>query len=287
MVRQQLVADDKSSRCVVLPTLQGDLDHLTAEERTALVRAAAEAIGDRAMIAATVAPCEVSAGEQAEAYLKAGADAINLRYPTNDADAFRTAMADVVAAGADYVIVTDHKSGGFDMNMMGKGPRQPAGLPLDLVSELFAAYPQFKSLIVALPLNECGPKTSKLLAATDNKLNIITETATDQFLEHLYRGAEGFVTGAFVRIFTKICDLHAQGGEEAARPLFFDMLRAIVWTKQYVDREPWLYQNYLANKGIFAGVSFRTERYYDEYMIRYGMEMLALVDSIETKLDTY
>lgn len=273
---------DEGAKTVVLPTIQGDIDYLRFEERTAMVKTAAETVGNRMMVMATVVPSAQSAGEQAHAYLEAGADAINLRYPTDDVERFRAAFDEIVQAGAEYIAITDSKSGGFDMNMMKKGPRPPSGLPEALIVDLFRQNPAFKSLIVALPLNECGPKTSRLLAATEGKLNIIAETATDQFLEHLDRGVEGFVTGCFVRVFQQICSLYDQVGFEAARPLFFAFLRVIVWTKQYVDREPYLYQRYLVDKGIFSMVSFRTPRYIDTYMGRYGSEMLTLAKTLET-----
>lgn len=278
---------DEGATSIVISSNMADIGYLSMAERAALLKAATQTAGDKAMIIATVIPGEMSAGEQTKRFLENGADAINIKYPTNDVATFTDAFNQVVSAGTDYIIVTDHKSGGFDMNNMGKGVRPVAGLPEEVIVNLFRENEAFKSVIVALPLNECGPKTSRLLKATDGKLNIIAETATDQFLEHLDRGAEGFVTGVFVKLFNKICDSYAQGGGDKARPLFFDLLRVIVWTKQYVDREPYLYQRYLQDKGVIANVMFRTERSIDKYMVRYGEEMLALANKLEENINKY
>lgn len=281
----QSVAEEDAHSIVISSNL-GDIGFLSMQERGALVKTAAETAGDQAMIIATVIPGEMSPGAQAAFYLEKGADAINIRFPTNDIPGFTDAFQQVIHAGADYIVVTDYKSGGFDMNMS-KGPRPVSGLPEDLIVKLFEEHDAFRSLIIALPLNECGPKTSRLVQATGGKLNIIAETATDQMLEQLDRGAEGFVTGVFVKFFNTICRLYAEGGADRARPLFFDLLRVIVWTKQYVDREPYLYQKYLQNKGIVQTVKFRTERYIDAYISRYGEDMLELVKKLEADLPKY
>lgn len=278
---------DEGAASIVISSKLADIEHLSMTERCALVNAAAKLAGDRAMVIATVIPDEISVGDQTKLFLENGADAINIRFPTNDVAVFTDAFHQVISAGAEYVIVTDHKSGGFDMNNMGKGVRPVSGLPDDVIASLFQENEAFKSIIVALPLNECGPKTSRLLKATDGKLNVIAETATDQLLEQLDRGVEGFVTGTFVKLFNALCSLYAEGGADRARPLFFDMLRVIVWTKQYVDREPYLYQKYLQDKGILQNVKFRTERYIDEYMVRYGEDMLELVNKLEANLNQY
>ena len=274
---------DEGAQTIFVPGPSGEWQDVSWQERLALVKEAADLAGDRAMIVGTVVPEEMGAGEQAKAYLAQGADAINLRYPTHDVEAVSKALDEVSAAGAEYMIITDFKSGGFDMNA-GPGKRGPAGLPDQVIVELFDRCEAFKSLVMALPLNECGPKSSRLKEATGGTLNIIAETATDQFLEHLDRGVEGFVTGAFVKVFERICALYAEGGANQVRPLFFEFLRAIVWTKQYIHREPYLYRLYLKERGVFDDIIFRTDRPIDEYMIRYGKEMLALVMEVEKKI---
>ncbi|MBQ4253251.1 MAG: hypothetical protein II712_00345, partial [Erysipelotrichaceae bacterium] len=136
----------------------------------------------------------------------------------------------------------------------------------------------FRSVMISLPLNLTGSKCSSLKRKAGERINIIADTATDQFLEQMDRGAEGFTTGVLIRQFNNIYSWFKAGKIEEARSLFFEIIRVIVWTKQYVDREPYFYQLYLKNKGIITDIAYRSERYIDEYMVRYGNEMYAIAE---------
>lgn len=265
---------------IIVPGRLSDTDQLSMEERGLLVQTAARVAGKKACVIATVQPGQLSAGEQTAFYLEKGADAVNIHYPSGDIPALKEAVAQASAAGAEHILLTDSKSGGFDMNSIAKGVRPPVGIPDDAILELFREVPALKGLIISLPLNECGPKTSRLKKALGERINIIADTATDQMPEQLERGAEGFITGAFPKLFNRLFDAHAQGGYAAMRPLFFRFLPVIVWTKQYIHREPYLYQRYLQDAGIIPNVSFRTPRPLDRYMVLYGEEMLKLVKEL-------
>ena len=269
----------EGAETILVPSEIGDLDLLSFEERQALVRAAAEEAGDQALIAAQVTACEISPEDQTKAYLALGADAVCLRMRFTSAEEYEAAADAVIGAGAQHVILTDYGPGGFDMNT---GTKRAAGIPADEILKLFETRKEVKGVIIAVPLNETGSKCSLLAEKTGHQLNIIADTATDQIPEQIDRGAEGFTTGLFVRVFIRICELFKKDREEG-RKLFFSFLRVIVWTKQYVDREPYLYQLYLKNAGIIPVISYRTERYIDEYMERDGAEMEELARETEKR----
>lgn len=272
-------AVNEGAESFIIPSDVGDFDKLSFEEKTQLVRTAAEASACKALILATVVPAEQSVSQQVEAYLKAGATGANIRFPGADDETVRNAVCDAAAAGAEFIMLTDFKAGGFDMNRGGAAP----GISQDLILELLEEHPQFKAVMISLPLNMTGAKCSLLKKAAGERINIVADTATDQFLEQIDRGAEGFTTGVLVHQFNRIYSLYTSGNVEEARSLFFELLRVIVWTKQYVDREPYFYQLYLKNKGLIEEIGYRTERYIDEYMIRYGDEMYVIAEETEKK----
>ncbi|MBR0138268.1 MAG: dihydrodipicolinate synthase family protein [Erysipelotrichaceae bacterium] len=270
-------AVSQGAQSMIVPSDVGDYDHLSFNEKTKLVRVAKEAAGENAAVIATLMPGDESITDQINAYALAGADGYNIRYPGADDDTLKQVFAEAVWAGAEFIVLQDFKAGGFDMNRGGNA----AGISEDLILELLEKYGQFKSLMISLPLNLTGSKCSSLKKKAGDRINIIADTATDQFLEQIDRGAEGFTTGILISQFNNIYNWFVSGKIEEARNLFFEILRAIVWTKQYVDREPYFYQRYLQKKGLISMISFRTDRYIDEYMIRYGEEMLAIAEETE------
>ncbi len=273
----------KGAKSVLLFTDLGDGKYLSQEEKEALVHTAAETAGEKAMVIATLLPGDLSIKEQTVKFLNCGADAVNLQYPASSEEELKANVKEAEEAGAEYIVVTDFKSGGFDMNFGGRG--KPVGLNEDWVISVFNEIEAFKSVILSVPLNVCNQKCTKLTKGTDSRLNVIADTATDQFLEQTDRGAEGFTTGILVSTFNRIYTLFTSGNVEEARKIFFKVLRVIVWTKQYVDREPYLYQLYLQDQGLLNHISYRTERYIDEYMVRYGKEMAELAEETEKECE--
>ena len=268
----------EGAESILVPSVLGDSDLLTFEEKLSLVKCAVQTAGDTAMIIAEVSGEEVPAGKQAEEYLKAGADAVCLRYRFTTEEEYEALVDEVIKAGAEYVVLTDYGPGGFDMNT---GARRAAGIPFDEIVKLYETREQVKSVIISVPLNETGSKCTRLCEKTDHKLNIIADTATDQIPEQIDRGAEAFTTGAFVKVFNAIYKQFTGEDKEAGRKLFFTFLRVIVWTKQGKPRESYLTQLYLQEKGMIPCVSFRREVKIDEYMERYGREMVTL--AVETE----
>lgn len=277
---------DEGAETIIVPSSSGDVDLLSCEERQQLVAAAVKTAGDKAMILATVTESdELSPVEQAKAYLAAGADGLNIRIPTADSDVFATKFEEILGADPGYVVIDDNKSGSVDMNNMGRSAAA-SGVSVRKLAELAAKHASVKAVMIDIPLNECGPKTSAILKETGGKLGIVS-TATDQALEMLDRGSDSLVTPVFVRVMNRLCALFREGGFDRARPLFFDFLRVIVWTKQFIHRGPYLHQLYLKEKGILSEVAFRPDRPIDRYQIAYGREMLDLALDIESKLDQY
>ncbi len=267
----------EGAESILVPSVLGDSDLLTFDEKLQLVSCAAKTAGDAAMIIAEVRG-EEPAGEQTKTFLEAGADAVCLRCRFTGEEAYEALVDEVIKAGADYIVLTDYGPGGFDMNT---GARRAAGIPLDEILKLYKTHSEVKGVIISIPLNETGSKCSKLAAETEHGINIIADTATDQMPEQMDRGAEAFTTGAFVRVFNKICTQFTGTDKEAGRKLFFDFLRVIVWTKQGSPREVYLTQLYLKEKGVLDNVAFRRNGKIDEYMERYGREMVSL--AVETE----
>ena len=176
------------------------------------------------------------------------------------------------------MFLMDYGPGGFDMNT---GARRAAGIPADEILKLHQTRPAVKGVIISIPLNETGSKCTKLRAQSG--LNIIADTASDQMPEQIDRGAEAFTTGAFVRVVRTICQKFAGAERETGRKLFFDFLRVIVWTKQGKPRESYLNQLYLTEKGILDRIGFRRQETIDEYMERYGREMVCLALECEKR----
>ncbi len=269
---------EEGAEAVLVPSVSGDSDLLTFEEKCALVQCAVKNAGDTAMIIAEVSGDEVSAGKQTEEYLKAGVDAVCVRYRFTSEEEYEALVDEVISAGARYVVLTDYGPGGFDMNT---GARRAAGIPADEILKLYETREVVKSVIISIPLNETGSKCSLLSEKTNHGLNIIADTATDQIPEQIDRGAEAFTTGAFVKVFNTIYKLYTSAEKEAGRHLFFRFLRVIVWAKQGYPRDTYLTQLYLQKKGIYTNIGFRKEGKIDEYMERYGAEMVILAEETE------
>lgn len=277
----------EGAKAILVSADEGDLDLLSFEERIELAKAAVHTVrGEIPVLAAVTEAGNMSPLEQASALLETGIDGLTVRSSSAGGDTFEKEIEGIAALRPGIFVIDDHKTGGVDMNNMGRSAAS-SGISLDTLVDLKKRHEELKGVLLNIPVNECGPKCSAILSRTDGELSVLTCNAVDQALEMLDRGSEAMVTPVFIRVMNKLCELFKAGGVDRARPLFFDFLRVIVWTKQYKHRGPYLHRLYLKEKGILPEVTFRCERPIDRYMAAYGREMLDLALKTEAELDRY
>jgi dihydrodipicolinate synthase/N-acetylneuraminate lyase len=124
-------------------------------------------------------------------------------------------------------------------------------LPAPLLARLNRDCPNITA--VKIEGTPAGPKTSEVLALSDNRMDVFAGWGGLSFWEGLQRGAKGAMPAAnFGPVLAHVYDRYRAGDYAAARNLFDRITPFIVWSMQSVDLSVWCAKEALRREGILA-----------------------------------
>lgn len=257
----------------LVPCLASEIGELSPEERVAITKATVEVAKGRAKVIAGISSnTQEERIEKLRTFMDMGCDGVNAMIPYTNDDEYRRYIEEIDAENPPFLCIQD-----ADFN----GP----GLRDDLIVTLFNEVESFK--VIKVEVQGCGPKYTRLLKATDGKLNISSGWGNDQMIEAFDRGIHSIMPSGMFELFTGVYKLYSSGNREAAKRLFYDILPIISFTRQGQSTNRKFHKRYLKSFGIFETDLSREPVVFDEYHERYADELIARAKDIISRLDEY
>ncbi|MBQ6451512.1 MAG: dihydrodipicolinate synthase family protein [Solobacterium sp.] len=249
------------------PSGASEIMTLTDEEKIEMVRVASQAAAGRTLIIPSIN--KNTAEECAalgEAYLKAGADALNIStgYKAQNKDEYYRIWEEVDKLGAPFVMMQDSGFGSY-------------GMPDDVILDLFEKIPSFRLIKIEIDDNET--KYTNLIRKTDARLTVYGGAGTPNTIEGYDRGICGYMPSGLYELFQGLCDLYYEKDREHAIRLFKDMLPIIQFTRTGINH--YFHKVYLKRLGIFKSAEMRfkmvpidkVSQEYCDYFVDYAIEL--------------
>lgn len=253
------------------PSGASEIAALTESEKIEMVRVAAQAAQGRTLIIPSInrgTPEECA--RLGEAYLKAGADALNvsLMYNKNTHDDYYKAWEAIDKLGAPFCALQDSGFGGN-------------GMPVDVILDLFEKFESFRLIKIEIDNND--PKYTQLIEATDARLTVYGGAGTPNTIEGYDRGVCGYMPSGLYELFSNVNKLYFEKDREHAVRLFHDMLPIIQFTRTGVNH--FFHKVYLKKIGIFKSSEMRMNMVpidpinmkYIDWFVDYAIELTARI----------
>ena len=178
--------------CIV-PAVASEVDKLSDLERRQLVEHVVAIADGRIQVVAGVSSESLEeAFKLAEHAVKAGSDGVLCRVPTRlegDREAILSFFTRLSEAGMEMLMIQDLSWGGY-------------GVSLEVILEMFEKIPAFRCIkIETVP---AGLKSTRVLEATEGRLNVSSGWSLPEMIEALDRGIHGFNTTAINKPFVHI-----------------------------------------------------------------------------------
>lgn len=253
------------------PSGASEISALTAEEKIEMVRVAAQAAQKRTLIIPSInwgTPEECAA--LGEAYLNAGADALNvsINYSKDWHEEYYRIWEAVDRLGAPFCMMQDSGFGGN-------------GTPLDIILDVFDRFDSVRLIKIEIDNND--PKYTQLIEATGNRLTVYGGAGTPNTIEGYDRGVCGFMPSGLYELFSNLNKLYFEKNRESAVRLFTDMLPIIQFTRTGVNH--YFHKVYLKKIGIFKSAQMRLnmvpiDSFYEKYIDWFTDYAIALTERI-------
>ncbi len=254
----------------LVPCNASEMAKLTWDERKLIVSETVKIAKGKALIIPSVSDkgTDMDFTLQCREYLDLGADGVNINITYESDEQYLKAVEKVDALNPAFTCLQD-------------ASRVDNGLPDELILK---CYNDFETVRCAkIEVKNSGPKYSRLLKATDGKLNISGARESDQMIEGYDRGMHALMPTGLPEIFSGIYDLYHKKSRDAAKDLFFKALPIIVWTRQKGLNLPF-HKMYFQRLGIFETTLMREPSKLDKVHVAYANELidyaLALRDQI-------
>ena len=158
------------------------------------------------------------------------------------------------------------------------------GVPAELLAALYDEIESYQCLKIETQLP--GPKMTKMLRATENRLHISGGWCITQYIEALDRGVHGMVPTGMNEIFCKLDRLYRNGSREKANRLFLAVQPVIAFANQQSTLSLYFYKRLLWKQGFYQTPKIRTAGLdFDDYFIRIADEQidraLALISEVK------
>ena len=259
--------------CIV-PAVASEVDKLSDSERRRLVeRVVAIADGRIQVVAGASSENLEEAFELARHGVKAGSDGILCRVPDRlegDREGIVSFFTRLSEAGMEMLMIQDLSWGGY-------------GASLEVIIEMFEKIPAFRCIkIETIP---AGLKSTRVLEATEGRLNVSSGWSLPEMIEALDRGIHGFNTTAINKPFVHIYRLHREGRRAEAMALFDRILPYLAFVHQHIDISIHFLKRYCVRRGLFSTHNVREPILpYDAYHEHCGRELIERVVAIEDGL---
>jgi 4-hydroxy-tetrahydrodipicolinate synthase len=145
-------------------------------------------------------------------------------------------------------------------------------LPATLLARLNRDCPNITA--VKIEGTPAGPKTSEVLALSDNRMDVFAGWGGLSFWEGLQRGAKGCMPAAnFGPALARVYDQYQGGEYVAARSQFDRLVPFINWSMQSVDLSVWCAKEALRREGILATNVLREPAGLPDAIMRHEFEV--------------
>ena len=257
----------------LVPCNASEMANLSWEERLTIVKETVEIVKGRALVLPSVsAGLNMDVDEQCRAYLDLGVDGVNINIPYTTDEEYYTAVQKVDALKPPFICLQD-------------ATRVNSGLPDDLIVRIFNEIETVRC--IKIEVQNSGPKYTRILKATNGRLNVSGARESDQMIEGYDRGIHALMPSGLYELFVSAYRLYHEKSRESAMRLLFDMLPIIVWTRQEMPLNLYFHKHYLQRIGVFESAAMRQNVNIDEYRRRYAEEMIDYAIALKEKLPEY
>lgn len=257
----------------LVPCNASEMEKLTWEERKLILEETVKIAKGKALIIPSVSDkgTNMDFTIQCKEYLDLGADGVNINITYESDEQYMKAVESVDKLNPAFTCLQD-------------ASRTTNGLPDELILK---CYEQFETVRCAkIEVKDSGPKYSRLLKATDGKLNISGARESDQMIEGYDRGMHALMPTGLPEIFSGIYKLYHEKNREAAKALFFKALPIIVWTRQKGMNLPF-HKLYMQRIGAFESTAMRVESHLDKYQLAYANELVDYALQLREQIPEY
>lgn len=257
----------------LVPCNASEMANLSWEERLTIVKETVEIVKGRALVLPSVsAGLNMDVDEQCQAYLDLGVDGVNINIPYTTDEEYYTAVQKVDALKPPFICLQD-------------ATRVNSGLPDDLIVRIFNEIETVRC--IKIEVQNSGPKYTRILKATNGRMNVSGARESDQMIEGYDRGIHALMPSGLYELFVSAYRLYHEKSRESAMRLLFDMLPIIVWTRQEMPLNLYFHKHYLQRIGVFESAAMRQNVNIDEYRRRYAEEMIDYAIALKEKLPEY
>lgn len=227
----------------LVPAMASEVDKLTDDERSLMVRTVVEVSGGRApVIGGASAASQAERVRWSRDLIELGCDGVLVSVPFAEEAAYERAVREIAACEPPFLMIQDWDAQGY-------------GVPVPVVARLFEEIECFRSLkIEVVP---AGVKYSEVLHATEGRLHVAGGWAVMQMIEALERGVDAFMPTGMHGIYTRIYALYVSGRRAEARELFDRVLPVLAFSNQHLDISIHFFKRLLHAQGVYATARVR------------------------------
>jgi len=242
---------------------------LNRSEKERIVAAVVENVAGRVpVIAGTSAPAQAERAYLSALFSAMGCNGIMVNIPYVDSGSFLNELRELDALNPGFIMVQDWDFKGY-------------GLPVDLIVEMAATIPSFKSLKVEVA--PAGVKYSEVIRATEGKLHVTGGWAATQMIEALDRGVHAFMPTILHPVYIRIFELHRRGRRREAVELFYRVLPVLSFSHQHLDISIHFNKRLVNRQGLYSTAVVRDpilpfdayHEYVADELIEYAIDLNA------------
>lgn len=257
----------------LVPCMASEMPFLSHEEIIQEVKEAVKIASGKALVIPSVtAPTREERLKQCKEYLSLGIDGINLNMPYVNDEEYCEMVKEIDDLKPPFLCIQD-------ISMTDDG------LPDKLLIKLFENFESIRC--VKIEVKDPGPKYSRILKATDGKLNISGAWGSSQSIEAYDRGIHALMPSGLFELFVNVYNLYHKKSRDAAMRLFFDMLPIISFTRQSQPLNRYFHKLYFKRLGIFEDAVSREEVYFDEYHQKYADDLIEYAIKLRDNISSY
>lgn len=271
LARHAQVAADAGVAGILVPAMAAEVSKLAPDERDAMVRAVADALGGRIpVVGGASAPTQTERLRNAERLAALGCGVVLVSQPYESEAQYVREIGDVAAAAGLPVMIQDWDAAG-------------SGVPIPAILAAFEAVSRFRYLKVETA--DAGHKYTALKRATGGRLHVSGGWAVSQLIEALDRGVDAFMPTALHRAYVGIFDLYRAGDREAAIALFRRVLPILAFANQNLEISIHFFKRLLWRQGIYPTPLLRDPAgLLDEFQERIADELIELAMTLDAEL---
>jgi dihydrodipicolinate synthase/N-acetylneuraminate lyase len=211
---------------------------LTGQEKERIVTTVLERVDGRVpVIAGTSAGSQKERVNLARLFTDLGCNGIMVNIPFTDEKSYLRDLQELDAVNPGFIMVQDWDFKGY-------------GLPVDLILEMAATIPSFKSLKVEVA--PAGVKYTEVIRATGGELHVTGGWAATQMIEALDRGVHAFMPTILHPVYIRIFELHRLDRRREAMELFYQVLPVLSFSHQHVDISIHFNKRLVNRQGLFS-----------------------------------